>query len=167
VFAAAETLNAVTAVMTGIWLGRRMKAPTTRTFVLASLALGVSLTWSAVSPGPAVFLVGMLYFGAAVVLYSTVSQALVQAATPPHLVGRIMTLYMMGLLATTPLGGLLAGWVTDAYSPRAAIGLGAASLYAVAIAVALAHRHPIATAPHAVVLVETPEVAAELPEAAG
>lgn len=148
VFGAAETLNAVTAVAGGIWLSRRMPALTTRTFSLACLLLGTSLAWSAVSPTVPLFLAGMPFFGAVAVFYMTVAQSLVQGATPPALVGRVMTLYTLGIMGTTPLGGLLMGVLIDEVSPRAAIGLGAVSLFLCAGVVALVHRRPLAsTAP--------------------
>jgi hypothetical protein len=41
--------------------------------------------------------------------------------------GRMMSLYILGSTGTTLLGALLVGWVTELVSPRAAVGLGAAS----------------------------------------
>jgi MFS family permease len=147
VFGAAETINAVTAVGGGIWLSRRMPALSTNTFALACLLLGVSLAWSAAAPTVPLFLLGMPFFGAVVVFYMTVAQSLVQGSTPPELVGRVMTLYTIGIMGTTPVGGLLAGVLIDRVSPRAAIGLGAVSLVACAAVVAIAHREPLGCEP--------------------
>jgi MFS family permease len=171
VFAWAETLNAITAVAVGLLLSRWMRPPTTRTFAMACVLLGISLGWSAIAPTPALFLAGMPYFGVAVVYYLTISQSLVQGATPGALVGRVMSLFTLGIMGTTPVGGLLVGWITDAVSPRAAIGLGAASLFLVALVVTVAHRPPLGgtDVPHDGVLqpsaeVEPPALAAELPD---
>jgi zinc transporter ZupT len=41
--------------------------------------------------------------------------------------GRMMSLYTLGTMGTTPLGALIGGAVIDRASPRTAIGLGAAS----------------------------------------
>jgi MFS family permease len=147
VFGAAETINAVTAVGGGLWLGRRLSAPTTRTYAVACGLLGLSLSWSAAAPNTFLFLAGMPYFGFVVVLYITVSQSLVQGATPPHLVGRIMTLFSLGVMGTTPIGALISGALTDAVSPRAAIGLGAVALLGCGAFVAMRHREPLGAAP--------------------
>jgi MFS-type transporter involved in bile tolerance (Atg22 family) len=48
--------------------------------------------------------------------------------------GRMMSLYILGSMGTTPLGALLVGWVTDVVSPRAAVGLGAGSALLVGLA---------------------------------
>jgi MFS family permease len=136
-FGIAESLNAITAVIGGILLTRAPRTPTRRSFAVACFALGLSLAWSAASPTLAIFFAGMLYFGAAVVYYSTVSQSLIQQNTPPALIGRVMSFYTLGIMGTTPIGGLISGLVIDAFDPRAAIGLGAASLFVCGVIMAL------------------------------
>ncbi len=136
-FGIAETLNAVTSLAGGFLLSRYMRRPTTITVGLACLALGSSLVWGALAPTPLVFLASMPYFGFVVVWYVTSSQALVQQHTPPGMGGRMMSLYTLGTMGTTPLGALMVGAVTDHYSPRAAIGLGAASAVVAGVALLL------------------------------
>ena len=112
-FGVAESLNAITAVGAGFVLARRLHHPTMRLVALASALLGVSMLYSAVSPSLSLFLAGMPYFGAAVVCYTTVTQSLLQQHTPPEKQGRIMSLFMLGTMGTTPIGGILTGWITD------------------------------------------------------
>lgn len=128
-FGVAESLNAVTAVGGGLLLTRKVRTPSRRTYVVACLLLGLSLGWSAVSPTLWLFFAGMLYFGITVVYYSTVAQSLIQQATPHEMAGRVMSLFTLGSMGTTPVGGLVAGFVIDAASPRAALGLGAVTLF--------------------------------------
>jgi MFS family permease len=123
-FGVAESLNAITAVGGGFLLARRLREPRLKLFAVACALLGVSLLWSAGSPTLLLFLVGMPFFGLVVVIYQTVAQSLVQQHTPLDKQGRIMSLFMLGTMGTTPVGGLLTGWITDAVSPRAAIALG-------------------------------------------
>jgi MFS family permease len=126
-FGIAETVNAITSLAAGFILSRYMRRPTTLTVGLACLALGSSLLWAALAPTPLWFLASMPYFGFVVVWYVTSSQSLVQQHTPPEMGGRMMSLYTLGSMGTTPVGALIVGAVTDRYSPRAAIGLGATS----------------------------------------
>jgi MFS family permease len=137
-FGVAESLNAVTSLLAGFFLARSHRHPTTQTVALACIALGSSLAWTALSPTPSVFLASMLYFGFVVVWYTTSSQGLVQQQSPPEMGGRLMSLYMLGTLGTTPLGALIVGAVIDHVSPRAAIGLGAASAVVAGLALRLA-----------------------------
>jgi MFS family permease len=62
-----------------------------------------------------------------VVWYSVSMQALIQQSAPREMAGRVMNLYILGTMGTTPLGGLLVGFIVDSLSPRYAVGLGAAS----------------------------------------
>jgi MFS family permease len=126
-FGIAETINAITSLAGGFILSRYMHHPTTTMVGWACLALGSSLLWAALAPTPLWFLASMPYFGFVVVWYVTSSQSLVQQRTPAEMGGRMMSLYTLGSMGTTPLGALIVGVVTDHYSPRAAIGLGAAS----------------------------------------
>ncbi len=126
-FGAAESINAVTALATGVLLARHVRRPTLRTAGIAAVCLGSSLAWVALSPTAAVFLAAMPYFGFAVVLYGTSSQTLIQQHSPAEMGGRMMSLYTLGSMGTTPLGALIVGAAIDRWSPRAAIGLGASS----------------------------------------
>jgi MFS family permease len=126
-FGVAESLNAATALVAGLLLARYLHHPTLALVGLAAIALGSSLLWTALSPTPAVFLASMLYFGLVVVAYTTASQALVQQHSPAEMGGRMMSLFTLGSMGTTPIGAILVGLVIDHVSPRAAIGLGAAS----------------------------------------
>jgi MFS family permease len=136
-FGLAESLNAVTAVAGGLYFARHLRKPSLKTFAAASACLGCSMAWSAASPSLQVFLIGMPIFGAAVVFYQVSTQSLLQQNTPPEMMGRIMSLMVLGTMGTTPVGGVLTGLITDALSVRAAIGLGAAGPLACALLVAV------------------------------
>ncbi|MBO0880175.1 MAG: MFS transporter, partial [Mycobacterium sp.] len=126
-FGIAESLNAATALLAAFLLARYLRQSTLALVGLAAISLGSSLLWTALSPTPAVFLASMLYFGLAVVAYTTASQALIQQRAPPEMGGRMMSLYMLGSMGTTPIGAVLVGLIIDHVSPPAAIGVGGAS----------------------------------------
>ncbi len=109
--------------------------PTGLTVGVACMALGASLAWVSLAPTPLIFLASMPFFGFAVVSYNTNAQSLVQQRAPREMVGRMMSLYTLGSMGTTPLGGLIVGFVSDHASPRAAVGLGAASALLVGLAI--------------------------------
>jgi MFS family permease len=141
-FGVSESINAVTSLGAGFFLARSLRHPTITTVGLASLGLGSSLAWTALSPTSLIFLASMTYFGAVVVWYTTSSQSLVQQHSPPEMGGRMMSLYTLGSMGTTPLGALIVGAVIDHVSPRAAIGLGATTaLVAGALLVLIGRSH--------------------------
>jgi MFS family permease len=118
VFGLAESLNAITAVGGGFVLTKWLRRPSLKTFILSLTLLGTSLLYSASSPTVIWFLVGMPYFGAVIVLYTTVAQTVLQQNTPNSMQGRIMSLFSLGSMGMTPIGALVAGWLTDAVSPE-------------------------------------------------
>jgi MFS family permease len=126
-FGLAESINAVTSLGAGVLLARHVRQPTLRTAGIAAICLGSSLAWVALSPTAAVFLAAMPLFGFAVVWYGTSSQGMIQQQSPAEMSGRMMSLYTLGSMGTTPLGALIVGAAIDLWSPRAAIGLGASS----------------------------------------
>jgi MFS family permease len=126
-FGAAESINAVTAIAAGVLLARQARRPTLRTAGIAAVCLGSSLAWVALAPTGVVFLAAMPLFGAAVVWYGASVQAMIQQHSPAEMGGRMMSLYTLGSMGTTPLGALIVGAAIDRWSPRAAIGLGASS----------------------------------------
>jgi MFS family permease len=126
-FGLAESINAVSAVAAGLLLARYLKMPTTRIVGFACAGLGVTLAWVALAPTPETFLASMPFFGLAVVSYTATAQSLTQRQAPREMVGRMMSLFTLGSMGTTPLGGLIVGFVSDHASPRAAVGLGAAT----------------------------------------
>lgn len=139
-FGIAESVNAVTAILAGLLLAKYLRTPTGLTVGIACMSLGATLAWVALSPTPWMFIASMPFFGFAVVSYNASAQSLVQQRSPREMVGRMMSLYTLGSMGTTPLGGLIVGFVADHGSPRAAVGLGAASALLVGLAVALRSR---------------------------
>jgi predicted MFS family arabinose efflux permease len=57
---------------------------------------------------------------ASVTLAATVNSAL-QLASEPSMRGRVMALYSVVFLGSTPIGAPLAGWLSEAYDPRVAL----------------------------------------------
>jgi MFS family permease len=54
------------------------------------------------------FVVGVCF-----TLWTSNSQSLLQLTAPDHLRGRVLSLYLFAFAGLAPLGGLLAGWLSD------------------------------------------------------
>jgi len=63
----------------------------------------------------------------------TSTNSLVQLSTEQDMRGRVMALLLAIILGCTPLGAPVVGWVADAFGPRWAIVVGAASGFAAAL----------------------------------
>jgi MFS family permease len=70
--------------------------------------------------------------GVATILFLTTGNATVQLASDPHYRGRVMALWTVALVGSTPIGAPIIGAVSEALDPRIAIGLGALACAAAA-----------------------------------
>ena len=59
--------------------------------------------------------------GAAAVTFAATINSTLQLAVSPEMRGRVMALYSVVFLGSTPIGGPLAGWLSQAYDPRVAL----------------------------------------------
>ena len=62
--------------------------------------------------------------GMALVAHNTASQTLVQTLVPDSYRGRVMALYSMTFMAATPVGSLLAGFLSERMGPQPTVALG-------------------------------------------
>jgi MFS family permease len=58
------------------------------------------------------------------IAFMTSSTAIVQVRAAPEFRGRVLALQAMVFLGSTPIGGPIVGWVSDAFGPRSGIALG-------------------------------------------
>ena len=59
--------------------------------------------------------------GAAAVTFAATINSTLQLAVSPEMRGRVMALYSVVFLGSTPIGGPLVGWLSQAYDPRVAL----------------------------------------------
>jgi MFS family permease len=95
-------------------------------FSLAMLGLALVHTVDAA-------LVLLVLLGASFSFFTASANALVQLASPPHLRGRVMSLYLFAFAGLAPVGGLVAGWLAERGGTPLAFGVaGACGLAAIA-----------------------------------
>jgi MFS family permease len=119
-----------------------------------ALAFGVSALLAAAMPSLAMEIVVLAVLGAAAVTFAATINSTLQLAVTPEMRGRVMALYSVVFLGSTPIGAPLTGWLAQSYDPRVALvlagisGLGAAW----AAHISFSHikgRHEPPTAEHA------------------
>lgn len=135
--AGASGLAAMTALMgIGAVLGGLVVAaggPPTQTRLVA-VAAAFGLAVSAVSFAPTILVAYaiMPLIGAASVSMISISNATLQINSAPHLRGRVMSLFSVALIGSTPIGGPLVGWIGEHVNPRASLLLGGIAALAAA-----------------------------------
>jgi MFS family permease len=94
----------------------------------AAFAFGVLSLLAAGAPTLPLEVVALAPLGAATVILAASVNSSLQLASEPSMRGRVMALYSIVFLGTTPIGAPLAGWLSEALDPRAALvmaGIGA------------------------------------------
>jgi MFS family permease len=124
------------AVLSGVTLAGKVPGQV-RTLTIAAGALGLALAAAAAAPGPVSAAIGLAFAGAASVVYSSATNAMLQIRALPSMRGRVVALYVMAFMGSTAIGGPLVGVAGQVLGPRAPLGLGAVGCGA-AVVLALA-----------------------------
>ena len=134
--------NSVGAVgaLVGVLVAARLPRLRVRTIVLGAALFGAAETVTAVMPHHVAFVVAVAVVGATTMFFLTSAATFVQLAAEPAVRGRVLAIYSPVLLGGPACGGLLQGWLAEAYGVRTGLVLtGALALVAtVAVGVALA-----------------------------
>jgi MFS family permease len=99
----------------------------------AAASFGALVVAAALAPTIALAAVVLVPVGAASVVFAASVNSFLQLAVAPHMRGRVMALYSVVFLGSTPIGGPLMGWIAGTAGPRTALALG--GLVALAAAV--------------------------------
>jgi MFS family permease len=87
----------------------------------ASIGFGTVALLAAGAPTLALELVALAPLGAASVTLAASINSSLQLASKPEMRGRVMALYSIVFLGSTPIGGPLSGWLAQTIDPRAAL----------------------------------------------
>jgi MFS family permease len=95
-----------------------------RLVIGAAFAFGVATAVSALMPTYTLYMLSCIPVGFASLTMITSANAAVQTTTTPKMRGRVMSLYMVLFLGTTPIGSPIVGWIGEEFGARWAIGIG-------------------------------------------
>jgi MFS family permease len=108
----------------------------------AACAFGAVMLLAAVAPSFPLQVAALVPLGAASVTFAAGVNSALQLAVAPELRGRVMALYSVVFLGSTPIGGPLAGWLSESAGPRAGLVMGGVA----ALAAGLVARRAFARA---------------------
>jgi len=113
----------------------------------AAAGFGIAALLAAAAPTLALEMLALAVLGLCSVTFAAGINSGLQLAATPEMRGRVMALYSIVFLGSTPLGGPLSGWLGETVGPRAPLVLaGVAALAVAAAAVALwSERRPAAS----------------------
>jgi MFS family permease len=87
----------------------------------AAIVFGILSLLAAGAPTLALEVAALAPLGAATVTLAASVNSSLQLASEPSMRGRVMALYSIVFLGSTPIGGPLSGWLSEAVDPRAAL----------------------------------------------
>ena len=79
---------------------------------------------AALAPNLTTAYVAMVFLGAASIRFLSLGSSTLQLASAPEMRGRVMALWAVAFLGSTPIGGPIVGWIGEHIDPRVAFGMG-------------------------------------------
>jgi MFS family permease len=128
------------AVIGGLWTAARGKVGV-RAMIQASLVFAVVMAFAALAPVLAIEFIALALVGFASVTFLSMANSTLQLGTDPQMRGRVMALWAVAFMGSTPIGGPLIGWITSGAGARVGLGVGALSCVVAGLIGWLAVRH--------------------------
>jgi MFS family permease len=113
-----QTVSAVGSLFAGVVIGWFSK-PTVITQAVWAVIFGVSLVGMGVAPTYWWWVVVALPVGVMATGFTTVTTMILQTSSRPEMLGRVMALFSIAFLGTTPLGALVVAWLGSVINARA------------------------------------------------
>jgi len=125
-------LVGVGSLVGALWVAHYGRA-SLRITIGATVALGITTTAATFAPSLVTEMIVLPTVGISSMIVLSMGTAVCQEETAPEYRGRVMALFGVAFLGSTPIGGPIVGWVTEAWSPRAGLGIGAVAALAAGI----------------------------------
>ncbi|MGD9572012.1 MAG: MFS transporter [Thermoleophilia bacterium] len=119
------------AIAGGLIVARRGRTGL-RAMTVASAAFGAAILLAAAAPTLGLVLVALTVVGAASVTFLATGNTTLQLTADPRYRGRVMALWSMAFLGTTPVGAPVIGWVAETVGARGGLVVGGLACLAAA-----------------------------------
>ena len=101
--------------------------PRARALCLAAIGWGIAILAAAAAPSLALELVAMVFVGYGSITFNSLAKTTLQLAAKPAMRGRVMALWALAWLGSTPIGGPIVGWVGQNVGARWSLVVGGAA----------------------------------------
>jgi MFS family permease len=106
-----------------------------RRLLTLTYGMGASIMFAALAPTLATEIIALFVMGAASFAFIAVANTTLQLTSRPDMRGRVMALYSIAFLGTTPIGSPIIGWISAVWGPRVGFAVGGiAALVSAAVA---------------------------------
>jgi MFS family permease len=111
------------AVVGGLVSAGRVK-PGPRALCLAAIGWGIAILAAAVAPNMPVELAAMVFVGYGSITFNSLAKTTLQLSAKPEMRGRVMALWALAWLGSTPVGGPIIGWISASAGARWSLVVG-------------------------------------------
>ncbi len=111
------------AVVGGLISAARAR-PRARALCLAAIGWGIAILAAAVAPSFGLELAALVFVGYGSITFNSLAKTTLQLAAKPAMRGRVMALWALAWLGSTPIGGPIVGWAGQAFGARWALVIG-------------------------------------------
>jgi MFS family permease len=140
------------AVVGGLISAARAR-PRARALCLAAIGWGIAILAAAVAPSFALELAALVFVGYGSITFNSLAKTTLQLAAKPEMRGRVMALWALAWMGSTPIGGPIVGWTGQAIGARWALVIGGVATLACGVlalpALTRIDRRPAPDAPPA------------------
>jgi MFS family permease len=112
-----------------------------RPLVITAFAFGTVILAAALAPTLPVEFVALGLVGFASVSFLAMANSTLQLGAAPQMRGRVMSLWSVAFLGSTPIGGPIVGWITSMEGARVGLAVGGVSCLVAAMFGLIAMRH--------------------------
>jgi MFS family permease len=135
----AATYGAMSSVMgAGAVVGGLVSASRTRvgmrSLAVAAIGWGAAITVAALVPTLPLEFVALVFVGYGSITFNSYAKTTLQMATAPQMRGRVMALWALAWVGSTPIGGPIVGWVGESLGARWSLLIGGVPTLAVGLA---------------------------------
>jgi len=130
--------------LAGALLAAGREKPRFGLLLVGAAIFGIGFAFATITPNAWLFGAALVVIGVSTLTFTNSTSSLMQLSTEPVMRGRVMALRLAIGVGATPIGAPIVGWVADAFGPRWALGVGAASgvtAAIVAFAYLVKHRY--------------------------
>jgi MFS family permease len=123
-----------------LWTANRNTSPTMQRLAWFAIATGAGMAIVGIAPFLWLATVAMVPVGATAMAFMITGNTMLQLTARPEARGRVMALYGVVFLGSTPIGSPIVGWLGEHLGPRPDFLIGAAVAVALGAAVLWARR---------------------------
>jgi MFS family permease len=101
--------------------------PGSRTLCVAAVGWGIAILAAAVAPDMPLELIALVFVGYGSITFNSFAKTSLQLAAKPTMRGRVMALWALAWLGSTPVGGPIVGWIGQEAGARWSLVVGGAA----------------------------------------